>query len=245
MTIMLQVARRKIIRNGFAIWAVLWISILTAQTPPSASQPEHQRIFGVLPNFLTVSDPQQATEPLSFKQKLTLFAKQTYDPVTFASAAAGAGLSQAQNGDPQYGAGAGPYTERFGAAMADISSQNFFGGVLLSSAFHEDPRYFRRGPKYSAWNRLGYALSRVAITRTDAGKQRFNYSGVIGMSMGIALSNAYYPDSSVNGSEIASRFATSLMASALYNILPEFWPDIRQKFSHRKATPNQDPRSGK
>jgi hypothetical protein len=65
------------------------------------------------------------------------------------------------------------------------------------------------------------------------------------MSMGIALSNTYYPDSSVNGTEIASRFATSLAASALYNILPEFWPDIRQKFFHRKATPKQDPHSAK
>ena len=226
---------------GFAICVLLSASILFAQTPPSAPNNDHQRIFGVLPNFLTVSDPQQPTEPLSFKQKFALFARQTYDPATIASAAAGAGLSQAHNGDPKYGQGAGPYGERFGAAMADISSQNFFGGVLLAQAFHEDPRYFRRGPQYSAWNRLGYSLSRVVIVRTDAGKDRFNYSGILGMSMGIALSNAYYPDSSVNGTEVASRFATSLMASALYNILPEFWPDIRQKFLHRKAKPKQSP----
>ena len=60
------------------------------------------------------------------------------------------------------------------------------------------------------------------------------------MGLGIALSNAYYPDSSVSGGEVASRFGTSLAASALSNILPEFWPDIHQKFFtngflHRKA----------
>jgi hypothetical protein len=98
---------------------------------------------------------------------------------------------------------------------------------------HEDPRYFRLGPEYGFWHRLGYSISRVLITRADSGKDSFNFSGISGMSMGIALSNAYYPASSVNASEVGYRFATSLVASALSNILPEFWPDIRQKFRRK------------
>jgi hypothetical protein len=57
------------------------------------------------------------------------------------------------------------------------------------------------------------------------------------MSLGIALSNAYYPESSVNGEEVASRFGTSLLSSALGNLLPEFWPDFHEKFFHRKPRP--------
>ena len=83
--------------------------------------------------------------------------------------------------------------------MADVTTQNFFQDAVLASLLHEDPRYFRRGPEYGIWNRVGYALSRVVVTRTDAGTNTFNYSGMLGMGMGIALSNAYYPDSSVNG----------------------------------------------
>ncbi len=86
----------------------------------------------------------------------------------------------------------------------------------MASLLHEDPRYFRRGPAVRRWYRVGYALSRVVVTRTDSGHSRFNYSGVIGMAMGIALSNAYYPDSSVNAREVGERFGTSLLASALY-----------------------------
>lgn len=197
---------------------------------------DSQRIFGVLPNYGTVENPKPGIEPLTLDEKFNLFVKQTYDPATIATAAAGAGMSQAQNGDPKYGVGAGPYAERFGAAMTDLTTQNFFQGVLLAGLLHEDPRYFRRGPEYGFWNRLGYSISRVFITRTDRGTDRFNYSGIIGMSMGIALSNAYYPSSSVNGAETASRFGTSLAASAFYNVLPEFWPDIRQKlFRHKIA----------
>jgi hypothetical protein len=194
----------------------------------------NDRIFGVIPNYQTVANPEKNIAPLTVKQKFELFAKETFDPFIAVSSAAGAALSQADNDHPKYGQGSGPYAERFGAAIADVTTQNFFSDAVLSSLLHEDPRYFRRGPEYRFWPRLGYALSRVVVTRTDAGKTRFNNSGIFGMAMGIALSNAYYPNSSVSGNVVAVRLGTSLVSSALSNILPEFWPDMKQKFFHRK-----------
>ena len=187
-----------------------------------------------MPNYLTVEDSTRNVAPLTVKEKFRLFAKETIDPFTIISAAAGAALSQVDNQNPKYGEGSGPYAERFGAAVADITTQNFFQDAIFASLLHEDPRYFRRGPEFGVWYRVGYALSRVVVTRTDAGKDRFNYSGVLGMSAGIALSNAYYPDRSVNATEVGYRFGTSMMASALVNLLPEFWPDIHEKFFHHK-----------
>jgi hypothetical protein len=208
--------------------------------PSTASQASpaisNDRILGVIPNFQTVSDPHKAVKALTVKQKFQLFVKETVDPFTVGAAVAGAALSQSHNDDPKYGQGTGPYAERFGAAVADITTQNFFSDAVMASLLHEDPRYFRLGPDFGFWHRLGYSLSRVMITRTDAGNNTFNYSGILGMSMGIALSNAYYPASSVNASEVGYRFGTSLVASALSNILPEFWPDIRQKL-RRKPKP--------
>jgi hypothetical protein len=205
-----------------------------AQPRPAGEPTNDERILGVIPNFLTVNDPRQNVAPLTAKQKFRLFAKETFDPFTAISAASGAALSQIDNDNPKYGQGAGPYAERFGAAVADITTQTFFADAVMASVLHEDPRYFRRGPGYGVWNRIGYALSRVAVTRTDTGEKSFNYAGILGLSMGIGLSNAYYPDSSVSGKEVATRFGTSLMAAAFGNLLPEFWPDIQQKFFHRK-----------
>jgi hypothetical protein len=221
-------------------------SSLPSSPPPSPAPPAalpgfDNRIFGVIPNYLTVEDSRKDVAPLSVKQKFELFAKETVDPFTFAASAAGAALSQIDNDNPKYGHGAGPYAERFGAAMGDVTTQNFFSDAVLASVLGEDPRYFRRGPEFGVWYRLGYALSRVVVTRTDRGTGTFNYSGIIGMGLGIALSNAYYPDSSVSGGEVASRFGTSLAASALSNILPEFWPDIHQKFFQRKPRPSNPP----
>jgi hypothetical protein len=218
-------------------------AISLAQSPPpndataapvAVSATADNRILGVIPNYQTVSNPAQNVTPLSVKQKFELFLKETGDPFTILSGAAGAALSQADNDDPKYGQGSGPYAQRFGAAVADITTQNFFSDAVLASLLHEDPRYFRRGKEFRFWNRLGYALSRVAITQTDTRKPIFNYANIGGIALGIGLSNSYYPNRSVNGTEVAARFGTSLVASALSNILPEFWPDIRQKFFHHK-----------
>ena len=219
-------------------------SVAAPLVEPGAVEKSDDRIFGVIPNYLTVENPQPNVGPLTVKQKFSLFAKETFDPYTFAASAAGAALSQIDNDNPKYGHGPGPYGERIGAAMADITTQNFFSDAVLASLLHEDPRYFRRGPEYGVWYRIGYALSRVAVTRTDAGGNRFNFSGVIGTGLGIALSNAYYPDASVSGKEVISRFGTSFAATALGNLLPEFWPDIHEKLLHRKTrAPNPLPAS--
>jgi hypothetical protein len=200
------------------------------QAPPISDD----HILGIIPNFQTVNDPSKGVTPLTAKQKFELFARETVDPFTIIAGAAGAGISQGHNDDPKYGQGGGAYAQRFGAAVTDITTQNFFSDFMLSSLLHEDPRYFRRGPRYHFWYRVGYSLSRLVVTQTDSGKARFNYSNIGGIAMGIGLSNAYYPDKSVNVTEVASRFGTSLVASALANILPEFWPDMKQKFFHHK-----------
>jgi hypothetical protein len=191
------------------------------------------RIFGVMPNF-AVETPSPGTPPLTTRQKYELAAKATFDPFNFVSAALGAAGSQISQGDPKYGQGKSAYFQRYGAAFTDTATQNFFSSGLLAPLFHEDPRYFRLGPKAHFMHRVGYALSRSVIGRTDAGKDRISYSSILGTIMGIGLSNAYYPSASRNGAEMAERLYTSFSYSAATNLLPEFWPDIKQKWRSRK-----------
>jgi len=211
--------------------------LLCSQSPAPAqpSSPiSNDRILGIIPNFQTVNDPTAPYKPLRVRDKWGLFVKESVDPYSFGSAAAGAALSQWHNMAPKYGNGVGPYFERFGAAQADMTTQNLFSDAILASLLHEDPRYFRMGPERRIIYRVIYALSRVAIIRRDSGKDGFSFSGLGGTALGIALSNAYYPPSSVSGSEVESRFATSLAASSLGNLLPEFWPDVRAKLARLK-----------
>jgi hypothetical protein len=207
---------------------------LPVETVPLRPPISDDRILGIIPNFQTVSDPTTPYIPLRARDKWKLFVKETLDPYTFASAAAGAGRSQWRNQDPQYGNGFKAYMQRFGAAQADFTTQNLFSDALLASWFHEDPRYFREGPGKPVFHRIVYALSRVVVTRRDSGRDGFAFSGVIGTGLGIGLSNAYYPPKSVSGAEMESRLVTSFVSSALGNLLPEFWPDIKAKLTRMR-----------
>jgi len=197
----------------------------------------NDRILGVIPNFQTVTDPNQPIVALKPRQKFSLFVKETVDPFTFVSAAMGAGLSQAGDNTPKYGVGMVPYSQRVGAAFTDMATQNFFSDALLATVLHQDPRYYRMGPSHSIPRRVLYSMGRLIITHTDSGHRTFNFSGVGGMAMGIALSNAYYPNKSVSGSVTESRFISSVTGFALGNLLPEFWPDVKEKLAHWRHKP--------
>ena len=195
------------------------------------------RILGVIPNFQTVSESTGAVSRLTRRQKFSLFIKETVDPFTFVSAAMGAGMSQAGDQTPKYGVGIVPYSQRLGAAFTDMATQNFFSDALLASVLHQDPRYYRMGPSHSIPRRVLYSMSRLVIGRKDSGQMTFNFAGVGGMAMGIALSNAYYPSQSVSGSVTEARFISSVTGAALGNLLPEFWPDMKQLLARRHHKP--------
>ena len=162
------------------------------------------------------------------------FTQETFKRSTVLGGILSASLSQARGEAPHYGRGWGPFAERFGAAEADLASQNFFSDFVVASALREDPRYFRKGPQHKMWSRIGYALSRTVAIRTDSGGESFNWANLLGTAMSAGLSNAYYPPRSRTGRAIATNFGTSFAAAGLSNLLPEFWPDIRARFKRHR-----------
>ena len=222
--------------------AAAFICLLTGAGASAQSSDglNHDRILGIIPDYQTVNDATPETPPLTPKQKWLFLLDETRDPFNIAAAALSAGLSQADNQTPRYGEGGAAYARRFGAAMGDFGSQNLFSDALLACLFHQDPRYFRKGPKARFLPRIAYSLSRIAVARQDSSRQTFNASGIFGMALGIGTSNLYYPSASRTGTVMATRVGTSLAGWALGNVAAEFWPDIHQKFFpngflHRKA----------
>ncbi|HTW66687.1 MAG TPA: hypothetical protein VME17_18835 [Bryobacteraceae bacterium] len=164
----------------------------------------------------------------SVSEKWQHFETETFAPLTLGAGAFNAAVSQLTDSTPLYGREFFPaYPERFGSAVGDIISQNFFGDFVLASAFHEDTRYFRRGPAHRLFPRIFYAISRSVITRTDTGDTTFNWADVGGTAMSAALSNAYYPPASRNVHAASVNWVTSLAGSGFANLLPEFLPDFR------------------
>ena len=132
-----------------------------------------------------------------------------------------AGGSQAVGYSPAYGAGPKAFAERFGSYAGSIASGSFFTDALLPSMFHQDPRYFRKG-RGSVLSRIFYAIETEAVTHTDSGTAAFNASSMLGFGMSTALSNAWYPRSSVTFDSTMQRFAIKIAFSATLNIIREF-----------------------
>jgi hypothetical protein len=140
-----------------------------------------------------------------------------------------AGISQAENSEPGYGQGAEGYAKRYGAAWADGTIENSWTGAILPSLLRQDPRYFQKG-KGGFWHRMGYAISRIVVTRSDSGNHQFNFSEIFGSAISAGISTyAYHPHEDKTLRNTASVWATQVGYDSLSFFVKEFWPDIRRK----------------
>ncbi len=163
--------------------------------------------------------------PLSGGQKLELAADQSIAPYGLIVAGFTAGISQARNSWPGYGQGAAGYGKRYGATLALNASSDMFGTFLLPSVLRHDPRYFVSA-QHGVVHKVGYAVSRLWITRTDRGGEAFNWSGVLAPLMAESLANTYLPDGERTTEKTFKRYGIHLGINAAADVAKEFWPSI-------------------
>ena len=176
----------------------------------------------------TTQDAAAESGPITVAQKWQFFVQETFTPMMIVASAATGGVSQATNADPKFGVGHIALVKRFGAASVDNVTQNFFSDFVMASAFHEDTKYRRRGERHGFWSRLGYAVSRAVVTRTNAGASTVNWSNFVGTALSVGLSNAYYPTRSRNLNATAINWGSSTAGAGFGNLAPEFLPDFKR-----------------
>jgi len=106
---------------------------------------------------------------------------------------------------------------------------------IMPAMLHEDPRYFRLG-EGTMRHRLGYAVTRIFVTRMDSGRNGFNFAEVVGNSAAVALSNAWYPDTR-DVSDNVQKLAIQLATDAFSNVLKEIWPDVKRRLQKKQQQP--------
>ena len=222
--------------------------LLDAPVPKQESAPQkRQNPFNttiVVLGRRSIFFPNIATSvgPLSSRQKFELFADESVSPSRFLSSAAGAGISQARNSLDGYGQGMGGYGKRFGSSMATASSNNFFGTFVISSLLRRDPRYF---PTLhgGVGHRIGYALSRIVVARTDEGKNGANWAGLLGPLLAESLANSYLPDKERTAGRTFERYGWRIGLNTASNALREYWPTIFRNLRMTRTAPrsNSDP----
>jgi hypothetical protein len=199
---------------------------------------EHQRVFGIIPNYYVAYD--QNAAPLTAKMKFKLALRVSFDPVTAVGAGFLAGINQAA-GTPNYRQGAAGFGERYGAIYANGLSDIMVGGAILPSLLHQDPRYFYQGTGTNK-SRAFHALTSPFVCKGDNGKWQPNYSTMGGNLAAAALVNTYYPASNRGPGLFLSNLFTNIGERAFANLAQEFilrrlTPKANAKTDHRADKP--------
>jgi hypothetical protein len=206
----------------------------TAAPPHDVSQGGMQtkRILGIVPNFEAVS-VNAKLPPQSVKEKFKDATDDSFDYSSFIFVGGLAGVGQASNSIPEFHQGAAGYARYYWHTFADQTDENYLVEFAFPVALHQDARYYTLGHG-GALKRTAYSLSRILITRTDAGHETFNASEIIGAGAASGISDFYYPEQERTWTKTGQRWLTNVSLDGATFVLREFWPDINSALFHTK-----------
>ncbi|MGC2160627.1 MAG: hypothetical protein WA634_01840 [Silvibacterium sp.] len=190
-------------------------------------QEEKQLILGVMATFNMTNNKDAL--PLTSRQKFQLFFKGATDSWTIGLTAFSAGIGQAEDSPPEWQGGVEGYAKRWGAGYADSFDGNLWGNAILTSWWHEDPRYYRKGSG-SFTSRAWWAAGSSFWCKRDKGTWGPNYANVIGNLIGGGIANIYYPPSQRGLEPTLEHSATVTYYGILGAEVIEFWPDIANHY---------------
>lgn len=209
----------------------------TPRADSSGKQEPHPAFYNVLAKrsifFPDIADTPRALTP---KEKFELFLSDSIAPNQVFTSVVGSAIAQADNSPAGWGQGWDAYGKRFGSSMARGASSEFFGTFLLASVLRQDPRFFpEANPTFGS--SIKYSLSRVVITRNDAGTNEGNWSGLLGPLMAEGLANVYWPDQDRNAGQTLQRYGLDLALRAGGNMLRNYWPVFQKRLRHSNSHP--------
>lgn len=199
-------------------------TFLSGQTQDSAN-PVSKGI-GYLFNYLNMAGTTKASDfkPLTQPERSHLYLETMVNPLGYIKAGFSAGIDQWSNKPPEWGQGASGYGKRYANILGQYSIQRTvtFG---LSSALHEDNRYFNSGKK-GFWPRVSYALSSGVLARHDDGSRSISISQLGGVAAGAFLSRSWQPRSQNSVADGAVSFGITMGSNMGFGVVKEFLPDL-------------------
>lgn len=205
-----------------------------APTPQSQAgdQPAQQtrRILGIIPNFRAISTDVKLP-PQSVKDKFLGATQDSFDYSSIFLPGLLAAYSMGTNATPEFHQGAAGYARYFWHAAVDQTSENYMVEFVVPVITREDTRYYTLG-RGGFLKRAGYALSRAVVTRSDAGKEVFNASEVVGAGASAGLSTLYYPGRERSLGNTGKQWGLDVGVDSASFVVREFWPDINHWLFH-------------
>jgi len=203
--------------------------------PPNSPFLPHQEQSAVL--FLPVA----TSQPLSFRDKFTIYAHQTFGPpaLIIPAFAAGRDMANPKSHYPhEWKDGAGAFGRIYGDSLAMATSQRT-ARFLTGAALHEDPRYVR-STSTNPLMRTAHALAFTLVDKTDSGRSTIALSNFAGAAAGGFVGSAYLPHGYNDLTHAEQRMAIQFTGIAIQNIAAEFqpqWGPIVRKLRIQKIIP--------
>ena len=227
--------------RGVGIALLFTASLLSAQTQPAPPKKPTAADKGVdyLFNYLNMAGTHKASDfrPLTQSERTHLYFRTMVNPLGFFKAAFSAGIDQWKDKPPEWSQGASGYGKRFLNIEGQYSIQRTvtFG---LSSALHEDNRYFNSG-KQGVWRRTEYALSSSMLARHDDASRHVSVSQLAGVAAGAFLSRLWQPKSQSSLGDGAVSFGLTMAGNTGFSVVKEFLPDLGRALAKKRKPAKQ------
>jgi hypothetical protein len=198
---------------------VLWVFLLLTSAPAFAQSQDSTTASNSL--------PADTAKPVTPAERFRLFLGRAYGPAAAASNILSAGVQTWRNSPPEWGATYGGFSKRLGIRYyrGTVNSSVEMGvGFLL----HDDTRYHAAGSGGIS-RRAGHAAVSAFVARDAKGHRIPAYSRFAGVVAGNFAVMPHYPDGWNTWDKAMIRSASQLGTRAAWNLLREFWPDLRGK----------------
>jgi hypothetical protein len=165
--------------------------------------------------------------PITNSERFSLFVKRSVGPVSIGKNILQSGLKTRLHMPKEWDRGWNGFGHRFGSTLVKSSSGNAVE-MAVSFVVKDDTRYFR-SEKVGAGKRIKHAVHSTFTTRTQDGGNMPAYSRFSGIVAGSFIVNPMMPAGHDKWDNAVKRSVTTIGLRAMWNVLNEFYPDIRKK----------------
>ena len=137
---------------------------------------------------------------------------------------------------PEFGKGGKGYARYYWHSYADRAIEIYSVELIAPIVFHQDTRFYYLG-QGPLTHRIGHAIRRTFVTRSDSGHEEFNYSEFVGSALASGISTLYYPRPYRTASNAAQNWGINLGVDTFAFIVQELYPSVIRAVFHRNTDP--------
>jgi hypothetical protein len=174
--------------------------------------------------------------PQTVHDKFVIATEDNFNLYGIAAVSAVAGYDLALNRTPEFGSGGKGYARYYWHSYTDRVVEIYSVELLAPVIFHQDTRFYYLGQGPVA-HRIAHSIRRTFVTRSDSGKEEFNYSEIFGAGAASGISTLYYPSRERTVTNTLANWGINLGVDALAFVGQELYPSVFQAVFHRRIDP--------